>query len=170
MTAAHAGSALWPRRPDSGDLVFADLMPWGWLRRAWTEHRIGRTQRILGLSQSGMDWERLSAGRRVELLERPICLLEARDVHTLGHTRRVARHAERIALTMHLPPADVVTRWPGSAQGPHGTPTDRRDPGSRTATPQGDSPVPGGCGAKAPPPPGHASWSTARSASRGNCC
>src|SRR5918996_2160150 len=33
MALAAVGSAWWARRPASRDIVFADLMLWGWLRR-----------------------------------------------------------------------------------------------------------------------------------------
>ena len=34
-----AGSALWTRRRRSRDIVFADLMVWGWIRRLRAERR-----------------------------------------------------------------------------------------------------------------------------------
>jgi hypothetical protein len=37
MLAASAGSAYWIRRPESRNLVFGDLMVWGWLRRMRAE-------------------------------------------------------------------------------------------------------------------------------------
>src|SRR5688500_13086343 len=33
VAVAGAGSAIWARRPGSRDLIFADLMLWGWVRR-----------------------------------------------------------------------------------------------------------------------------------------
>jgi HD-GYP domain-containing protein (c-di-GMP phosphodiesterase class II) len=104
--AASAGSAIWQRRPGSRDLVFADLMLWGWLRRLRTERRLTEARKVLGLS--GGDPSQLSPDRRVEALKRLSGLLEARDAYTHGHTRRVTRHAERIARAMHLSAADVA--------------------------------------------------------------
>jgi putative nucleotidyltransferase with HDIG domain len=104
--AASAGSAIWQRRPGSRDLIFADLMLWGWLRRLRTERRLTEARKVLGLN--GGDPKRLSPDRRVDALKRLSELLEARDAYTHGHTRRVTRHAERIARALRLSPADVA--------------------------------------------------------------
>jgi putative nucleotidyltransferase with HDIG domain len=104
--AASAGSALWQRHAGSRDLVFADLMLWGWFRRMRAERRLDEARELLGLN--GGRSERLSRDRRVEALRRLSRLLEARDAYTHGHTRRVTRHAERIARAMRLSPADVA--------------------------------------------------------------
>jgi putative nucleotidyltransferase with HDIG domain len=104
--AASAGSAIWQRHAGSRDLVFADLMLWGWFRRMRAERRLNEARELLGLN--GGESERLSRDRRVEALKRLSGLLEARDAYTHGHTRRVTRHAERIARAMRLSPADVA--------------------------------------------------------------
>ncbi len=43
---ASAEATLWARQPWSRDLVFADLMLWGWLRRCWTERRLARAREL----------------------------------------------------------------------------------------------------------------------------
>ena len=48
MLIAAAGSAWWVRRPGGRDIVFADLMLWGWLRRFRTEHRLANATWLLG--------------------------------------------------------------------------------------------------------------------------
>ena len=40
VATASAASAFWMRRPGSRDVVFADLMLWGWLRRSRAERRL----------------------------------------------------------------------------------------------------------------------------------
>ncbi len=95
--AATLGCAIWSRRPGSRDLVFADLMLWGWLRRVRAERCLAEVQ---GLVESG-------AGG-VELLQRLADRLEAKDARTLGHSKRVTRHAERIARELGLPGAEVT--------------------------------------------------------------
>jgi len=96
---ASAGAALWKRSPASRDLIFADLMLWGWVRRVRADRRLADARQLLALT---------SPDRRVESLEVLSGLLEARDAYTHGHTRRVTRHAERIAMAMHLSPAEVA--------------------------------------------------------------
>jgi HD-GYP domain-containing protein (c-di-GMP phosphodiesterase class II) len=99
---ASAEAALWTRRPGSRDLLFADLMLWGWLRRCWTERRLAQARALYDCA--------MKAGPAVsiELLEELSKRLEARDAYTHGHSQRVARHAERIARAMHLPAAEIA--------------------------------------------------------------
>ena len=108
VAAASAASACWSRRPGSRDVVFADLMLWGWLRRLRAERRLAEARRVLGLSPGDQDLKPVSIHQRVAALKRLSALLEARDPATHGHTRRVTRHAERIARAMHLSPAQVA--------------------------------------------------------------
>ena len=108
VAAASAASALWARRPGSRDVVFADLMLWGWLRRLRAERRLGRARKVLGAGAIGSEPRRGGIQRRVAALKRLSAMLEAHDPDTHGHTRRVTRHAERIARAMHLSPAEVA--------------------------------------------------------------
>ena len=52
LVIATVGSALWTRQPNSRDLVFGDLMLWGWLRRVRTERRLNKTHALLGSEAS----------------------------------------------------------------------------------------------------------------------
>jgi HD-GYP domain-containing protein (c-di-GMP phosphodiesterase class II) len=99
---ASAESALWTRRSGSRDLVFADLMLWGWLRRCLAERRLAQARALYDSAKK--------AGLTVsiELLEELSKRLEARDAYTHGHDQRVARHAEHIARAMHLSQAEIV--------------------------------------------------------------
>jgi HD domain len=96
MAAAAAGSTWWARRPASRDIVFADLMLWGWLRRVRTERRLASARWLLGRSAD------LDPARQTVLLERLSAALEGRDLYTHGHSRRVTRHAYRIAQQLGL--------------------------------------------------------------------
>ncbi len=91
-----AGAAVWKRWPGSRDVVFAELMVWGWARRYWTERRLGRERMLYESAR------RAGPSVSIELIERLSRLLEARDASTHGHSRRVARHAGRIAWGLHL--------------------------------------------------------------------
>jgi putative nucleotidyltransferase with HDIG domain len=100
VLAAAVGGGLWKRVPGSRDLVFADLMLWGWLRRLRAERRLARAETLLGTHGDGLC---------VQALIDLSALLEARDTYTYGHSLRVTRHAERIAAALGLP-ADQVAR------------------------------------------------------------
>jgi HD-GYP domain-containing protein (c-di-GMP phosphodiesterase class II) len=99
---ASAEAALWTRRSGSRDLVFADLMLWGWLRRCLAERHLARARALYDSARK--------AGLTVsiELLEELSKRLAARDAYTHGHEQRVARHAERIARAMHLSATEIV--------------------------------------------------------------
>jgi HD superfamily phosphohydrolase YqeK len=97
-----AGSALWTRHRGSRDVVFADLMIWGWVRRLRTERRLADAGELLG------DRASLTPSRQAELLERLSTALEARDAYTYGHSRRVTRHSEAIARRMGLTQAQIA--------------------------------------------------------------
>ena len=99
VLAAAVGGAIWKRVPGSRDLVFADLMLWGWLRRLRAERRLAHAETLLG---------RRAEGLSVQALTDLSSLLEARDSFTFGHSLRVTRHAERIASELGLPPAEVA--------------------------------------------------------------
>lgn len=91
------GAAAWSRKPGKQEMLFADLMLWSWLRRRWTDHRLARAQRrLLALDAAE------TTGMPLGALTRMGRLLEARDISTYGHSRRVARHAQTIARGMHL--------------------------------------------------------------------
>lgn len=95
VAAANLGSALWTRRSNATDLVFGDLMLWGLLRRLRAERRVEQAQ-----------GRQVPATRRS--LRRLAAMLEAKDAYTVGHSRRVTRHAERIAREMGLPREEVA--------------------------------------------------------------
>jgi putative nucleotidyltransferase with HDIG domain len=99
---AAAGAAFWKRRPASRDIVFADLMLWGWLRRCWTERRLTKARELYESARKA------GASVDIDLLTTLSGLLQARDRQTHGHGQRVARHAGRIARAMHLSPVEVA--------------------------------------------------------------
>jgi putative nucleotidyltransferase with HDIG domain len=108
VAGASAGAAIWKRRPGSKDILFGDLMLWGWLRRMRDERRLDKAQKILGLNAAGSDGRDPSRDRRCEVLRQLGVLLEAGDAYTHGHTRRVTRHSERVARGMGLSPTEVA--------------------------------------------------------------
>ena len=108
LAAATVGAAIWKRRPDSRDLVFGDLMLWGWVRRLLAERRLAEAQGILGSGGGVESLRQLSRERACKILQRLAAMLEAKDAYTVGHSRRVTRHAERVARKMGLPREDVA--------------------------------------------------------------
>jgi len=99
VLAGALGGALWKRVPGSRDIVFADLMIWGWLRRLRAERRLARAETLLEDGAEGLS---------VQALSSLSAMLEARDGFTYGHSQRVTRHAERIARAMGLSTAEVA--------------------------------------------------------------
>ena len=105
---ASAGSWLWQRRPGSRDMLFGDLMLWGWVRRMLTERRLRRAARLLD-GAAGRGAAGSQRQHQVETLERLARALDARDPYTHGHSKRVARNAHMIASKMGLA-ADQVAK------------------------------------------------------------
>ena len=117
LIASAVGSWYWKRRPGSGDLLFSDLLLWGWVRRVHVEHQLDDATKALGLATPpvtsptdgrGLDDAPASADRRLELLTRLAGALEAHDPYVDGHSRRVARHATIVARKLGLPADEVA--------------------------------------------------------------
>ena len=53
LAAATVGGAIWTRMPGSRDVVFADLMLWGWLRRSVAERRLAQAEKLMGDDVAG---------------------------------------------------------------------------------------------------------------------
>ncbi|MCW3029668.1 MAG: diguanylate cyclase and metal dependent phosphohydrolase [Solirubrobacterales bacterium] len=102
MAVATAGAALWKRQPGSRDIVFADLLLWGWLRRCWAERRLSQARSLFDSARKS------GPAVSIELVTGLSRLLEARDAYTHGHGQRVARHAARMARAMHLSPVEIA--------------------------------------------------------------
>lgn len=99
---ASVEAALWTRRSGSRDLLFAELMLWGWLHRCWTERRLAQARALYdSAAKAGLTVS-------IEQLEGLSKRLQARDAYTHGHSQRVARHAESIARAMRLSPKEIA--------------------------------------------------------------
>ena len=99
---ATAGAALWKRHPRSRDVVFSELLLWGWLRRCWTERRLSQARELFDSARKA------GPAVSIELVTGLSRLLEARDTYTHGHSQRVARYAGQIARAMHLSPVEIA--------------------------------------------------------------
>jgi hypothetical protein len=99
---AAAAAALWQRQRRSGDVVFSDLLVWGWLRRCWTERRLSQARELFDSARKS------GPAISIELVTGLSRMLEGRDAYTHGHGQRVARHAGQIAHAMHLSPIEIA--------------------------------------------------------------
>jgi hypothetical protein len=105
LLAFRAGAAVWKRHPGAGELLFGELMLWGWLRRVWSEWRLNRAASRVG---PVVDAEGMSPYERADRLRELSAALEAADPYTHGHSRRVARYSATIAQGLHLSPQEVA--------------------------------------------------------------
>jgi putative nucleotidyltransferase with HDIG domain len=102
LVLASAGAWLWKRWPRSRELIFAELMLWGWVRRVWMERRLIHVQ---GIFESAREAD---GAVGIELLTLLSDLVQALDPYVHGHSRRVASFAGRIAREMGLSPIEIA--------------------------------------------------------------
>lgn len=107
VAAGSAGAALWTRRPESREVVFGDLMLWRWARRAVAQRRVARMRARLPKGPVAVDESFDAPDPLLPALCRLADEVDARDSFMRGHSRRVARHAVRIATGMGLAEKDV---------------------------------------------------------------
>jgi putative nucleotidyltransferase with HDIG domain len=100
----------WERGRESEDVLFGDLMIWGWAKRRRAERRLASTAALFGPTDTGSRPapSTQSAEPRIRLLKKLATDLEASDPYTHGHSRRVARYATLIASQLGLAPSDVA--------------------------------------------------------------
>ncbi len=110
LCASQVGCVLWKKWPGSEDLLFSELMLWGYLHRLRAQRRLASALDVLGptseTQRHGVDG--LSSKERAKLLGRLVAGIETRDPYLHGHSRRVARHSWMIARRMGLPRAEIA--------------------------------------------------------------
>ena len=103
LAASFGASALWRRHRLLPEIVFSDLLVWGWLRREYTERQISRALASLDrLGSSG------SVEERTKFLKQLALALDERDPYLHGHSQRVSRHAVGTARRMGLHGEEIV--------------------------------------------------------------
>ena len=110
LAASQVGAAIWKSKANS-DLLFNELMLWGWVQRFRSERRLAAATDLLGLSvgrPSAITGGQLSSEQKKQLLTELTSSLESSDPYTHGHSRRVARHAANIAKQMGLPGGEIA--------------------------------------------------------------
>ena len=106
---SSAASLWWRKYRGAGDLLFSELLLWGWLRRRRHERKLDRAITALGLERSHTRpvAESVTVSRAGDLLRQLVVAFESQDVYLRGHSRRVARYAAIIAQVMGLPSEEV---------------------------------------------------------------
>jgi HD domain len=110
LAASQVGAAIWKTKSDS-DMLFNELMLWGWVQRWRSERRVAAASNLLGLSvgrPNAITGEQLSSEEKTRLLTQLTSSLESSDPYTHGHSRRVARHAANIAKHMGLSGGEIA--------------------------------------------------------------
>lgn len=102
LTIASVGASLWMRWPHSREVIFAELMLWGWVRRFHAERRLARTRDLFESARES------GSTVSIELLTQLSDLHQAVDPYLHGHSRRVASYAGRIAREMRLSPKEIA--------------------------------------------------------------
>ena len=111
FAASYVGATIWKTRTGSRDVLFSELMLWGWVQRWRSERRLAIATDVLGLRHGPrrkVPAEGLSHEQQCGLLTQLASSLEAGDPYTHGHSRRVARYASNIAKRMGLSTAEVA--------------------------------------------------------------
>ena len=107
LGASMAGSAYWRNHGTAGEVLFSELLLWGWIRRRRHERDLANAIELLGRVGPG-NQQTASVDRRTQLLEQLAAGFEDQDAYLNGHSRRVARHAAMIARGMGLPSVEVA--------------------------------------------------------------
>ncbi len=106
---SYFGRILWETRPGSEDVLFSELMVWGYLHRLRTQRRLANVAELL--EPVGGEPARAHPRRQaknVKSLQQLVSGLETRDPYLHGHSRRVARYSWMIARKMGLPGEEVA--------------------------------------------------------------
>ena len=110
MGISHLGCLVWEKRSGSEDLLFSELMIWGYLHRRHTQRRLASALAMVGpmTEAHGRALEGLSSKELARRLERLVAGIETRDPYLHGHSRRVARYSWMIAKRMGLSRQEVA--------------------------------------------------------------
>jgi HD-GYP domain-containing protein (c-di-GMP phosphodiesterase class II) len=101
LAIASAGSWIWMRWARSREMLFAELMLWGWIRRFWVERRLARTRDLFESARAS------GSPVSIELLTELSDQLQEVDPYVHGHGRRVSSYAGRIARELRLCASEI---------------------------------------------------------------
>jgi len=109
LLTSWAGRVLWEKHQGSEDLLFSELMVWGYLHRRHAQRRLASAAELAAPLHTGTAGRDARAVReQTRLLGRLVAGMETRDPYLHGHSRRVARHSWMIARRMKLPAEEVA--------------------------------------------------------------
>jgi putative nucleotidyltransferase with HDIG domain len=112
LGSSTAGSAYWRKRGRNTEVLFGELLLWGWIRSWRQERELANATRLLALVNTGQTQrarlDELTVEQHEHLLQQLAGALEGQDVYLNGHSRRVARHATMIARGLGLPSEEVA--------------------------------------------------------------
>ncbi|MGN6867897.1 MAG: HD domain-containing phosphohydrolase [Solirubrobacteraceae bacterium] len=111
LASSTVGSAYWRKRGRNTEVLFGELLLWGWIRSWRQERELANATRLLALVNTGpadRHPDELTVEQHEHLLQQLAGALEGQDVYLNGHSRRVARHATMIARGMGLPAEEVA--------------------------------------------------------------
>jgi HD-GYP domain-containing protein (c-di-GMP phosphodiesterase class II) len=101
LVASELGRRVWELMPSSEDVLFNEVLLWGYIRRRRTQRRLTSAKALLGAIAA--DGAGATAELdRVALLEGLVECIETRDRYLHGHSRRVARYSWMIARHLGL--------------------------------------------------------------------
>jgi hypothetical protein len=104
------GSAVWATQPESAGFSFGDLMLWSWVRREAAERTLIQNSAILGFDRFGrfLGHSTASQEEQMRAVREIGAALDAKSSYTLGHSRRVEKHARKVAHVMGLSEAETA--------------------------------------------------------------
>jgi putative nucleotidyltransferase with HDIG domain len=105
------GSAVWNTQPESAGFSFGDLMLWSWVRREWAERQLVEATATLGFDRNGTFVGETNATNEEQMIavRQIAAALDAKSSYTLGHSRRVEKHARKVAESLGLSAAETET-------------------------------------------------------------
>lgn len=109
LAASVVGQSIWARHPESLRFALWDLMAWNALRRMQAERRVERKVHLLGFDLEGRfaGHVRVPADQQLPIARDISKALEIKSTYSRNHSKRVERHARRIAAALVLSPEET---------------------------------------------------------------
>src|SRR5581483_8218632 len=93
LASSTAGSTYWRKRGRNTEVLFGELLLWGWIRSWRQERELANATRLLALVNTGsaqdISRDQLTVEEHEHLLQQLAGALEGQDIYLNGHSRRV---------------------------------------------------------------------------------